>query len=139
MYLGLDFGTSGARACVLDESETLVYQDHISYRDVYNQTAEDWRDALHKLLKQLPLSIAEQIQRISLDATSGTVMLCDAQLQPISPPLLYNDTRAQAQALQLNTITPAGHTVCSASSGLAKFLWLTQQKNVEQENTADLF
>ena len=131
MYLGLDFGTSGARACVLDESETLVYQGHISYCDPDKQTADDWREALHVLLNQLPLSITAQIQRIALDATSGTAMLCDAQLQPISPALLYHDTRAHAQAEQLKTIAPKEHVVCSASSGLAKFLWLTQHNNLE--------
>ena len=30
MYLGLDFGTSGARACVVDEAGIMVHQDRIS-------------------------------------------------------------------------------------------------------------
>lgn len=131
MYLGLDFGTTGARACVLDESGNIAHEDRIPYCDAANQTAEDWREALHTLLRQLPATIASQLQRIAIDATSSTVLLCDAGLQPLSPALLYHDTRAQAQAEYLKAIAPDGHVACSASSGLAKFLWLTQNTSLE--------
>lgn len=133
-FLGLDFGTSGARACVLNESGSIVHEDRIAYCNAIDQTPEDWREALHILLRQIPAPIAAQLKRIALDATSATVLLSDAELQPVSPALLYNDTRAHAQATELKELAPAGHIVCSASSGLAKFLWLTQ--NVGLENAA---
>ncbi|MFA6903603.1 MAG: FGGY-family carbohydrate kinase [Gallionellaceae bacterium] len=126
MYLGLDFGTSGARACVLDNADTVVHEDRIPYCDVAKQTPDDWREALLTLLKQLPLPIATGLQRIAVDATSATVLLCDIDLQPVSPALLYHDTRAHAEALELEQLAPTGHSVCSASSGLAKFLWFTR-------------
>ena len=134
MYLGLDFGTSGARACVLDETGAIAHEDRIVYRDAAAQTAEDWRIALHTLLRQLPASVAARLQRIALDATSASVLLCDAELQPVFPALLYHDTRAHAQAKALTELAPTGHIVCNASSGLAKFLWLTQ--NTDLENAA---
>ena len=131
MYLGLDFGSSGARACVLDKSGHIKHEDRIPYCNAEGQAAEDWREALHTLLRQLPPAISAQLQRIAIDATSATVMLCDVGLQPLAPALPYHDTRAQAQAEELKAIAPAGHIVCSASSGLAKFLWLTQQTGLE--------
>lgn len=131
MYLGLDFGTSGARACVLDDTGAIVHEDRIAYCDPAGQTPEDWREALHTLLRQLPPPVAAQLQRIALDATSATVLLCDDALQPVSPALLYHDARARAEAAELGKIAPAGHTVCSASSGLAKFLWLTRHSDLE--------
>lgn len=131
MYLGMDFGTSGARACVLNEAGEIVHVDRIDYRNAAEQTPEDWREALHILLRQLPAAIAAQLQRIALDATSSTVLLCDTKLQPVSRALPYYDARALAQAEQLKALAPAGHTVCNASSGLAKFLWLTQNINLE--------
>ena len=134
MYLGLDFGTSGARACVLDETGAIAHEDRIAYRDAAAQTPEDWRAALHTLLRQLPAAVSAKLQRIALDATSASVLLCDAELQAVSPALLYHDARAHAQARALKELAPAGHSVCSASSGLAKFLWLTQ--NTDLENTA---
>lgn len=134
MFLGLDFGTSGARACVINVSGNIVHEDRIPYSDAVGQSAEVWREALHTLLRQLPSPIAAVLKRIAIDATSATVLLCDTGLRPLSPALLYHDSRGQLQAEQLKTIAPAGHIVCSASSGLAKFLWLTQ--HTELENAA---
>lgn len=131
MYLGLDFGTSGARACVLDQADVIVHENRVAYFDAATQTPADWRSALHTLLKNLPAAVASQLQGIAVDATSSTVLLCDAELQAISPTLLYHDTRAHLQADELYKQAPAGHPVCSSSSGLAKFLWLTQHVNLK--------
>ncbi|NOT81349.1 MAG: hypothetical protein HOP01_01290, partial [Gallionella sp.] len=30
-FLGLDFGTSGARACVIDDDKSVVWQQHFDY------------------------------------------------------------------------------------------------------------
>jgi len=57
-------------------------------------------------------------------------LLCDSALTPVSPVLLYSDSRAQQQAALLESLAPENHIVCNASSGLAKFLWLTQQGDV---------
>ncbi len=131
-FLGLDFGTSGARACVIDADKSVLWQQHFAYSTPDAQTPLNWRMALHSLLNALPKSLAAQLQGIAIDGTSGTVLLCDAQLEPVSPALLYNDNRAHTQATQLKAIAPQGSMVCTATSGLAKFLWLTQQNNHER-------
>lgn len=132
MYLGLDFGTSGARACVIDEDKSIVWEQRAAYASPGTQTPSDWRVALHELLGNLPGNIAGQLRGLAIDGTSGTGLLCDAGLQPVSPALLYNDGRARQQAAQLQAITPAHHIVGSATSGLARFLWLTQQSDSER-------
>jgi sugar (pentulose or hexulose) kinase/predicted GIY-YIG superfamily endonuclease len=129
-FLGLDFGTSGARACVIDDATAIVWQHRFTYPAPDGQTPSDWRSALHSLLNALPEDIAAGLQGIALDGTSGTVLLSDAGLHPCSPAPLYHDNRAQLQAEQLKAIAPHGHTVCTATSGLAKFLWLTEQDDV---------
>lgn len=86
------------------------------------------------LLKRLPAAIAAKLQAIAIAATSATVLLCDEELEPTSPALLYFDGRAKDAAGQLKKIAPPGHIVGSASSGLAKFLWLTRQ--IDLGNTA---
>ncbi len=130
MFLGLDFGTTGARSCVLDAAGNIAHEQRIAYCDAAGQTPQDWREALHALLRGLPTHIAANLQRIAVDATSATVLLCDGELQPVSTALLYNDARAHTQAGQLKQLAPAEHTVCSATSGLAKFLWLTQHTDL---------
>lgn len=132
-HLGLDFGTSGARACVIDNAKAIIWKHHITYPDPdalrlssgQAQAPSDWRAALHALLGALPKDIAARLQGIAIDGTSGTVLLCDEALEPCSPALLYHDNRAQPQAEQLKHIAPDGQTACTATSGLAKFLWLT--------------
>ncbi|MGA8862295.1 MAG: FGGY-family carbohydrate kinase [Gallionella sp.] len=128
-YLGLDFGTSGARACVISRDKA-IWEQQAAYPDPSGQTPADWRAALHTLLSALPEHFAAGLHGLAIDGTSGTVLLCNAELEPCSPALLYNDNRAQQQAEQLGSIAPDGHTVCTATSGLAKFLWLAQQRDV---------
>src|SRR5665647_784886 len=108
MFLGLDFGTSGARACVIDNAKIIVWKHHVTYLDPARQTPSDWRNALHALLSALPKNIAAGLHGIALDGTSGTVLLCDTDMQPCSAALLYNDDRAHSQAEQLRKIAPAG-------------------------------
>ncbi|MGA7750645.1 MAG: carbohydrate kinase, partial [Gallionella sp.] len=131
MYLGLDFGSSGARACVIDHEEAIVWERRVAYTEPSAQTPADWRASLHSLLGALPKDIAARLQGLAIDGTSGTVLLCNDALEPCSPALLYHDNRAQQQAVQLKAIAPENHTVCTATSGLAKFLWLTQQNVID--------
>ncbi len=130
LHVGLDFGTSGARACVIDQDKTIVWEQRVAYPDAAGQTPADWRAALHTLLSALPADISAQLQGLAIDGTSGTVLLCNESLEPVSPALLYHDNRAQQQASQLKAIAPKGNTVCTATSGLAKFLWLTEQSDI---------
>lgn len=131
-HLGLDFGTTGARACVVDASGAIVHEDRIAYPDPDAQSALEWREALLTLLRGLPATIPAQLRGIAIDATSATVLLCDAELRPVSHALLYSDNRAEDEATELTDIAPPGHTVCSATSGLAKFLWLTRHSDLSE-------
>ena len=131
-FLGLDFGTSGARACVVDAGAAVVHADRVVYPDTEAQTPQAWRTALHTLLRGLPGVLAPNLQGIAIAATSASVLLCDAALEPLGPALLYADDRARVEAERIKAIAPAGHVVCSASSGLAKFLWLTQHADISR-------
>ena len=126
MYLGIDFGTSGARACVIEAQKSVCWEQRFAYPDATAQTTQDWQNALYALLDKLPKPIAAALRGIAIDGTSGTILQCDAALQPIGPALMYNDARAEAQAKHLATLAPTGSNVCTPSSGLSKALWLAQ-------------
>lgn len=126
-FLGIDFGTSGARACAIDAHKNIAWEQRVAYPAPASQTPSDWREALYHLLASLPQDIAAGLHGIAIDGTSGTVLLCDAKLESVSPALLYNDNRASIEAMHLATLAENNHIVCSASSGLAKLLWLTQR------------
>lgn len=127
-FLGIDFGTSGARSCVIDAEGTRVaggerdlgtLQDH--------ERADIWREALWDLIAALPSAIRAQLSAIAFDGTSGTVLACDAELAPRHPPLLYNDDRATEEAGAIARLAPPGHPATAATSGLAKILWLKKR------------
>lgn len=123
--LGIDFGTSGARAIVIDRRAEI--QAQVSLASLSSST-EAWKAALFELLQQIPLSVRQTIQSIAINGTSSTVLICDAAGHPLDVPILYNDDRGQAVLDQVKAIAPAHHTVISATSSLAKLLWWKQQR-----------
>ena len=127
MRLGIDFGTSGARAIVIDIEGTI--QAEARY-DFEAQAAADWVTTWHKglfsVIEQIPLELRSRISAIAIDGTSSTVLLCDRVGNPLAAPLLYNDARGAAVLETLKVIAPPNHTVLSATSSLAKLLWLRQ-------------
>jgi len=125
LFLGIDFGTSGARCCVIDAGGTVVAEDQRDFGTLAEfERADIWREALWDLIAALPPAIRAQLSGIALDGTSGTVLACDADLTPRAPPLLYNDDRAVDEARLIAQIAPPGHPAAAVTSGLAKILWL---------------
>lgn len=127
-YLGIDFGTSGARSCVIDAGGAILAEDTRDFGTLQeHERADIWRDALWDLIAALPPAIRSQLSSITIDGTSGTVIACDDTLKALHVPLLYNDDRAGDEARQIQTLAPAGHPAAAVTSGLAKVLWLKQQ------------
>lgn len=125
LYLGIDFGTSGARGIVIDA--TGVIQAEAQYTFAATPLAEltaTWQNTLYQLIEQIPTPIRQEITRIAIDGTSATVLLCDRQGTPITEPLLYNDGRGIDVMEQLKQIAPVNSVVLSATSSLVKLLWL---------------
>jgi sugar (pentulose or hexulose) kinase len=127
-FLGIDFGTSGARSCVIDAGGAIVAEDKRDFGTLEEyERAGIWREALWDLVASLPPPIRTELSDIALDGTSGTVLACDEELSPRHPPLLYNDDRAvEEAALIARTATP-GHPAAAVTSGLAKVLWLKKR------------
>lgn len=64
------------------------------------------------------------VERISVDGTSGTLLLIDADGRPCSTGLMYNDARAVTEAARIAAVAPAESGAHGASSALAKLLHL---------------
>lgn len=127
-FLGIDFGTSGARACVIDALGAVVHEDRRDFGRLEDyERAGIWREALWDLIAALPPAIRTQLSDIALDGTSGTLLACDEALDPRHPPLLYDDDRAVEEAARIAKTAPPGHPAAAVTSGLAKMLWLKQR------------
>ncbi|GAA6623456.1 FGGY-family carbohydrate kinase [Scytonema sp. NUACC26] len=127
MYLGIDFGTSGARATVIDQETCIQFEGRYPFDTLKAfDLANDWKNALFNLLEQISPELRREIRAIAINGTSSTVLLCDSQGQPVDTPLLYNDARGAMVMEELKAIAPPNHTVLSATSSLAKLLWMSQ-------------
>jgi D-ribulokinase len=124
LFLGIDFGTSGARLIAIDNDRNICWSDSTSYKA---QTAAQWSSALFELLEKMPIDLKKQLTSIAFDGTSGTVLLCDHFGEPLAEPLLYNDDRARSVLERVRSIAPVGDATISATSSLAKLYWYAQQ------------
>jgi D-ribulokinase len=133
LYLGVDFGTSGARLAVIDQHRELVLDGRFVFdmRDAC-LFCKQWETALFTLLGEIPQSLRRDIRAIAINGTSSTVLLCDESGNPISTPLMYDDDRGEAVLEELQSIAPPKHTVLSATSSLAKLIWMYHNGDFKQ-------
>ncbi|CAI6005287.1 unnamed protein product [Closterium sp. NIES-65] len=94
LFLGFDFGTSGARAVVIDGNATILADVKRKYPPAAHaesasesavvrssdpdsdvSAAEGWRAALFGLLLDIPEELRRQVVAVSLDGTSATTMV----------------------------------------------------------------
>ncbi|NJL20835.1 MAG: FGGY-family carbohydrate kinase [Leptolyngbyaceae cyanobacterium SM1_3_5] len=121
MYLGIDFGTSGSRAVVIDADQAIQAVGSVAIDQPTNWQL--WRSSLFALIEQIPATLRQQVEAIAINGTSSTVLICDETGEPLAEPLLYSDARGAAVLEHVRSIAPADHTVVSATSSLAKLLW----------------
>jgi len=127
MYLGIDFGTSGARGIVINSSGSILAEVRYPFAmSSESDLINSWQTALFSLLEQLSKELRREITRIAINGTSSTVLLCDDAGNAVDAPLLYNDARGAGMREQLKNIAPPNHTVLSATSSLVKLLWMMQ-------------
>lgn len=132
-YLGIDFGTSGARAIAIDGEGNIVATHQFGFsHTALEELVKTWQDILFELISQLSLSIRTQLNAIAINGTSSTVLLCDEVGKPITTPLLYNDSRGASALELIKTIAPHSHVVVSATSTLAKLFWWQKQSYFSQ-------
>ncbi len=133
MAIGIDFGTSGCRAVAIDLNGEPLGESMLGLPaperngNGIQQDPALWADALEHLfdalLHQIP---AAAVGAITIDGTSGTVLLADAQGTALTPALMYNDNRAVNEASLIATLAPRHSAAHGTGSGLAKLLWLLQ-------------
>ncbi|MBW4688509.1 MAG: FGGY-family carbohydrate kinase [Komarekiella atlantica HA4396-MV6] len=127
MYLGIDFGTSGARGIVIDDEACIQIEVRYAFEDSAICDMPDfWQKALFELLEQIPQELRREIRAIAINGTSSTVLVCDAVGKSVDAALLYDDARGSSMLEQLRSVAPPNHNVLSATSSLVKLLWMRQ-------------
>ncbi len=123
--LGIDVGTSGVRAALVDSTGQLLRSARSSMADHGSNHRDPmvWLAAFHTALTDLSIDVP--VSAVCVDATSGTVLPIDAAGNPLLNALMYNDTVNRADVLQqISVHAPAESAVHGASSALARAIVL---------------
>ncbi|MGD8908936.1 MAG: FGGY-family carbohydrate kinase [Chromatiales bacterium] len=131
-YIGIDLGTSGCRGVVIDPRGEVIAEASLalppSCCEVTGESRQhpaDWWEAVRRVLSQLGQTCRDTpIRAIAVDATSSTLLLCDPEGDPLTPGLMYDDSRGRVALSEIRSIAPADNPVQSATSSLAKLLYL---------------
>lgn len=128
--LGIDIGTSGARAAAIDHAGNTVgfVSAPFGSPDEMRQPAWWWNrvaEAVGRLAQKTDLS---SIRGVAVDGTSGTVLSLDSAGEPTGQVLMYNDPCPDGAIVDsIAKKAPAGSTAVGANSGLARAIHLSRQ------------
>ena len=109
-YLGIDLGTSGLRALLINEKAEVLGAQEASFatrhpRDGWSeQNPADWIEALDQAMAKLRASHKEysQIKAIAVAGHMHGATLLDAHAKVLRPCIMWNDTRSALEAAQLD-------------------------------------
>ncbi|MCU7920737.1 MAG: FGGY-family carbohydrate kinase [Candidatus Thiodiazotropha sp. (ex Epidulcina cf. delphinae)] len=139
-FIGIDLGTSGCRAVAIDEAGNIkalasapLPPPERSQAGHNQQDPEHWWQVVTELLRQIGEACEGcHFAAIAVDGTSSTLLLSDPQGEPITPALMYNDSRSRKMLTKLKQVAPEDSPVLSAGSSLAKLLYLRQQVSAKR-------
>ena len=137
LALGIDIGTSGVRAVVINKLRQTVALSSISMAaperigDSSTQIADIWWRTVCHVLDELRSKIDfGRICSLSVDGTSGTIVPLSKNGNPLAPALMYNDSSAREAASQIAKIAPPETAAHGATSPLGRALNLQHIKGI---------
>ncbi|MGC4026403.1 MAG: FGGY-family carbohydrate kinase [Mesorhizobium sp.] len=125
LVIGIDIGTSGARALAMNARRIVVAQASAPFGTSTTVRApQQWWTAVSNALSSLLQQIEpHKVRAIAVDGTSGTVLPIDSEGRPLAEPLMYNDAVVDQSLLdRIKQFAPAESGAHGATSGLAKAL-----------------
>jgi sugar (pentulose or hexulose) kinase len=136
LALGIDIGTSGVRTAVLSADGTVVSMAKAAHlpQDAARIDATLWWDAVVLCLrKQLgKLDDPGEITAIAVDGTSGSMVLTDQALNPVTRALMYNSGGFDAEAAAIARVAPDRHITRGTSSALARAMRLMGEDRAKE-------
>ena len=144
-FLGVDIGTGGSRAAVIDEAGAIFAQATVEHEPFTSpnpgwseQSPDDWwraaSDAIRKVLQSVS---ADEIGGISFSGQMHGSVFLDERDSVIRPALLWNDQRTAPQVEKLKATIGDERIIAMVANPavtgftLPKLLWL---RELELEN-----
>lgn len=127
--LGVDLGTSAVRivavnddAAIVGQAQTVLEATRQTDKSV-TQDPSTWWLATQAALRAIGHKVdLEQIQALSIDATSGTILAVDQQGRPLSRGRMYNDKALPSTIEALARILPENSAARGDTSPLARMI-----------------
>lgn len=142
MYLGIDIGTSGVKALLMDEDQHIVgtaaSRPLLCSRPQRGWSEQDpamWWDAVCEAVDQFADSHASALSAVSGIGLSGHMYgatVLDEHDRPLRPGILWNDTRSSAECLDMERREPRLRSIAGrrATPGVTapKLSWLSRHE-----------
>jgi xylulokinase len=148
VVIGLDIGTSGARAVAVNESGEIVagaaqeYQLFSPRPGWTEQNPEDWWLASRKVLSEVAVKAKGKIVGIGLTGQMHGSVFLDGNDRVIRPALLWNDQRTAAQCVEITDrvgrdrlLAIAGNPALTGFQA-PKLLWLREAEPANYKRIA---
>lgn len=135
LRLGIDVGTSGIRTAVVGEAGEVIAMaraDHLAQSDT-RIDANHWWHAVQTCIFQQVQTLRDMghsgrdICSVAVDGTSGTMVLTDDRLRPVTQALMYNSKGFDAEAELIAAHAPNSHITQGSGSALGRAMRLVSE------------
>ena len=152
--MGIDCGTNGVRAAVVDPEGRILASDFREYDTFYpnngwaEQKAEQWLNALKKAIPECIRKAGvdkEEIAAMTCDATTCTLVFLDENGEMVRDPVLWMDVRAAEEAAEIDGMrdqfaaTRFYRPVFRADTLVPKCMWIKRHEPGSWRKTATVF
>ncbi|CAN5318897.1 hypothetical protein BH10ACT7_BH10ACT7_14500 [soil metagenome] len=132
-WMGIDVGTSGVKAIVVDEDGTVLARGSATYQadghsDTHEQDAGDYLDTVRRVVEQCEIAP----DGIGVVGQTPSLVVVDERGDALRPVVTWRDTRAQQEAADLRETLGASielfgvDNLWDVSQLPAKLLWLSR-------------
>ena len=132
--LGIDVGTSGVRAAVIDENANVLAFASTRFSALGGdpRAPATWRRALEATLRRLGIDCdLTRIAALAVDGTSGTMIAIDGDGEPIGPARMYDEPCDDPAVLaRIEANAPPGSAALGSTSALARVLLMQDRPGV---------
>src|SRR3954453_22833912 len=138
IWVGIDLGTQSVRALAVTRSGTVLgagTRPLTSHRDGvrHEQDPRQWWQAVGQVCADaLRPAPGRVVRGVAVDGTSGTVLLVGPDGEPLTPAVMYDDTRAAPEVERVNEVghrvwAELGYRRMQPAWALPKVLWLLRE------------
>ena len=137
LFYGCDFGTSGARCCLIDSALGIIHEDSILWANVRPTDSlismtDSWEIATDLLLESTPRVFRGDVKRICISGTSSSALVYDLERGNVSrQPRMYDfnvlhesgaSNFGSRAMTAIQSVCPRGSAANAPTSSLAKVL-----------------